>query len=194
MRMKKHRYLTEVSQGESSCPVNNLVNRTWTSKTRHGGDTTALDNGGLKVKQVLIVRNEKLMKKYKKEKVRMSKSDPADLPDELKHKPILTAGTIEYGQTGGQQVPLMESSLDTDIHEVYLFHGTKLECVPNIIEHGFDLKRARSGRYGKAIYLAESSEKADKYTGTDVIIITIEKMVLFENYYTFNKKLFIVNC
>ena len=50
-------------------------------------------------------------------------------------------------------------------NEMYLFHGTRLENIKGIIDNGFNLGRARMGLYGKAIYLAESSEKADQYSG-----------------------------
>ena len=51
-------------------------------------------------------------------------------------------------------------------NEAYLFHGTKIENVSGIIENGFDLTKAKAGLYGKAIYLAECSEKADQYADT----------------------------
>ena len=51
-------------------------------------------------------------------------------------------------------------------NEAYLFHGTKIENIQDIIENGFDLNKSKAGLYGKAIYLAECSEKADQYTDT----------------------------
>ena len=49
--------------------------------------------------------------------------------------------------------------------EVFLFHGTRLENAREIIENGFDVSRSKRGLYGHpAIYLAESSQKADQYT------------------------------
>ena len=59
----------------------------------------------------------------------------------------------------------LQCCVNLDPSEVYLFHGSKLEFIPGILEDGFDLKRARTGLYGKAIYLAENSEKADQYSG-----------------------------
>ena len=50
-------------------------------------------------------------------------------------------------------------------NEVFLFHGTKLANIPDILHKGFKLIKARKGLYGKGIYLAESSEKADQYAG-----------------------------
>ena len=48
--------------------------------------------------------------------------------------------------------------------ETYLFHGTLLANLKGITMNGFDVKKAskRSG-YGRGIYFAESSEKADRF-------------------------------
>ena len=45
-----------------------------------------------------------------------------------------------------------------------LFHGTGIQNVRSIVKHGFDLNRAsHTSLYGRGIYFAESSEKADQY-------------------------------
>lgn len=54
---------------------------------------------------------------------------------------------------------------DPTVNEMYLFHGTRSANVEGIIREGFNLSKARPGLYGKAVYLAESAEKADQYTG-----------------------------
>lgn len=48
--------------------------------------------------------------------------------------------------------------------EAYLFHGTRLRNVAGIIQKGFDIGQSKPGMFGKGIYLAESSQKADQYT------------------------------
>ena len=50
-------------------------------------------------------------------------------------------------------------------HEVYLFHGTQHTNARKIIENGFDITKIKRKPYGKGIYLTESSQKADQYTG-----------------------------
>ena len=47
--------------------------------------------------------------------------------------------------------------------EAYLFHGTRLSNVISIIENGFYLDKSKGGLFGKGIYLAENSRKADQY-------------------------------
>ena len=59
--------------------------------------------------------------------------------------------------------PLTINSGITNAGEAYLFHGTKLGNILSIIEHGFILDHSKEGLYGKGIYLAESSQKADQY-------------------------------
>ena len=52
----------------------------------------------------------------------------------------------------------------TDQGEAYLFHGTRLKNTVSIIDNGFDLDQSKHGMFGRGIYLAESSQKADQYT------------------------------
>jgi len=56
--------------------------------------------------------------------------------------------------------------LDTDVNEVFLFHGTTPEAASSIAESAFnvDLAGIRTGMlYGSGIYFAEASSKADEY-------------------------------
>ena len=52
----------------------------------------------------------------------------------------------------------------TETGEAYLFHGTLLKNVMSIVETGFDTNKSQDGLYGKGVYLAESSQKADQYS------------------------------
>mmetsp|Transcript_56531 Transcript_56531/g.163976 ORF Transcript_56531/g.163976 Transcript_56531/m.163976 type:complete len:408 (+) Transcript_56531:83-1306(+) len=68
-------------------------------------------------------------------------------------------------------------SLDAGANEWLLLHGTTEDATQAIARYGFDLERARQdSTCGTAIYLAESSTKADEYAspkkaGDDRIII-----------------------
>merc|ERR1712151_1224327 len=60
--------------------------------------------------------------------------------------------------------------LNDDIIERWLFHGTNPLSLEGIAKHNFDMGRAGSGAgelYGKGIYCAECSSKADEYTQED---------------------------
>jgi hypothetical protein len=61
--------------------------------------------------------------------------------------------------------------LDDGPIERWLFHGTNPRALEGIAEANFDLSRAGSGAggmYGKGIYCAECSSKADEYSEQDV--------------------------
>ena len=66
-----------------------------------------------------------------------------------------------------------EHLLSLGANEAYLFHGTKIDCVKHILKKGFDLSKSKEGFYGKAIYLAESSEKADQYAGKLMLLVAL---------------------
>ena len=67
-----------------------------------------------------------------------------------------------------------------DINETFLFHGTSRENINSIAQEGFELKReAHGSMYGRVVYLAESSEKADQYAGKVIFS--------FKNFNTKNK-------
>jgi len=81
-------------------------------------------------------------------------------------------------QTPGSEVRLQESlaaelpgpPLETAINEVWLFHGTKPIAADGITSNDFRLDLAGSSKgslYGRGIYLAENSSKADEYSKAD---------------------------
>ena len=52
----------------------------------------------------------------------------------------------------------------TAASELRLFHGTGIQHILSIVKYGFDLTKASDGSlYGRGIYFALSSEKADQY-------------------------------
>ena len=59
-----------------------------------------------------------------------------------------------------------------EINEGYFFHGTKPDVVENVICQGLDIRMAGTAVLGRAIYLAESSTKADQYTGFNFVLLT----------------------
>ena len=164
-----------VSYGQRSCPITKLVHHTWQYRERRGRDAVGLGHKGLKVKVVLKITNKVLQRKYVegRNKRKESVAIVSRFPDELLWKPILTLNmvNIKHETVAEPQVPVTETCLNIDPGEVYLFHGTKSTNIPKIIEQGFDITKASMGLYGKAIYMAESSEKADQYTGETICIL-----------------------
>ncbi|KAH3833545.1 uncharacterized protein LOC127877602 isoform X2 [Dreissena polymorpha] len=59
----------------------------------------------------------------------------------------------------------MASDLQSEINEVLLFHGTKLDTIDTICQSGFDTRLAsRDAMFGQGVYGAEKPTKADQYT------------------------------
>lgn len=61
---------------------------------------------------------------------------------------------------------ILKSELFPEINEHFLFHGTKADTYKKILSQGLDFRMAgEKGMFGQGMYLAESSTKADQYTG-----------------------------
>jgi len=69
-----------------------------------------------------------------------------------------------------QGMPADGSSLERGINETYLWHGTAPQAGKSIAEEGFRVDYAGTNAgtmYGRGIYLAECSSKADEYSAED---------------------------
>ncbi|KAI8484075.1 hypothetical protein Bbelb_381930 [Branchiostoma belcheri] len=66
--------------------------------------------------------------------------------------------------TGVLNTPVLNNLLVPEINEHFLFHGTKPERVEAIIAGGLDFRMSGQGMFGRGIYFAENSTKADQYT------------------------------
>lgn len=173
------RRLTELKDDKVKTDIVSLIHQTWKYDGRLGRDSKNLSHKSIIVKKILRVNNGNMWNNYKKLLLKLSSGVPHECPEELIRKPVMTSSSmISQVQENQNKETLRNNIIDTGVGssvtqtscqledcEVFLFHGTKLHNIPNIIEKGFDLKRARNGLYGKAIYFAESSEKADQYTG-----------------------------
>lgn len=57
--------------------------------------------------------------------------------------------------------------LESEINEVYLWHGTSYSAVTNIFQHDFRMgHKAHRGLFGQGLYFAESCAKADEYSSS----------------------------
>ncbi|CAE7335335.1 Parp12 [Symbiodinium necroappetens] len=72
--------------------------------------------------------------------------------------PVCTAGVVD-------QHPELFTPVDASLNEVYLWHGTHIRAALNIAHEGFDIQMAglNGTMYGKGMYFAENSTKADEY-------------------------------
>ena len=142
--------------------VNTLLNDTWLYDQRLGKDSVGLMHASIEVKKIFRICNDSLWTKYN-ETIKNSKHCLSRFPKELVENPIVTTYSKIYVTNPGKfNIPLKPN-------EVHLFHGTKFANILGIAERGFDLGKANKGLYGTALYMAESSEKADQYAGLYVV-------------------------
>lgn len=110
----------------------------------------------LVVQQVVRVQNSAAWLKYSKARAGVN----PQIPGTQLSPAILTASHDD---------PMVQRTLgmlDLDSNEHWLFHGTSLAGVQGIAQHDFKLAMAGSHRgtmYGRGVYLAECSSKADEY-------------------------------
>ena len=71
---------------------------------------------------------------------------------------------------GGSQ---LSKSLVSEINEYFLFHGTKHSGLKSIEDHGLDNRLSSNSMFGNGTYFAESSTKADQYTGDVWLLFTV---------------------
>merc|ERR1712217_684441 len=58
-----------------------------------------------------------------------------------------------------------QDDLQTDVNEVWAWHGLRLEVLDPVLNEGFDERVAElNGFYGGGCYLAVNSIKSDQYT------------------------------
>lgn len=119
----------------------------------------------LKVLRVVRVQNSTLLREYR-ERQRQIAGQLKDT-DRQRSRGILTPGV----RTSLLDPPLQTlPQLDESTIERWLFHGTNPRGLEGIAKSNFDLGRAGSGAggmYGKGIYCAGCSSKADEYTEED---------------------------
>ncbi|XP_013404384.1 uncharacterized protein LOC106169468 [Lingula anatina] len=178
-------YFTMGVSAEIFCAVTELVQGTWQSKkTGRGRDTRNLEHTFIVVKRVEAIKNEGLLERYKttKRQHRLRQTQgrlkPYYYVDPTMKKPM----TVET------ESPVLDT-LNEDINEQYLFHGTKSANIPSICAMGPDFRIARKGMFGRAIYLSESATKADQYADemdgrrTEDLQILICRVLLGNAYY-----------
>ena len=144
--------------------VAQLVKKTWVSQvTGQGKDARNLIHSKLLVKKVERIENYELYDKYARKRreffsrrAKGRKVVPIENISQGDSKPVMTSKISQR----------MLSDVYPDINEFYLFHGTKKEYQNNITKKGFDARYgSASAMFGAGVYAAESSSKADQYTG-----------------------------
>ena len=153
------RYLGSIKE------VDTLFNDTWQYNERHGRDSANLKHNSLEIKAICIVHKKQLIDIYRYETASFKEKHSFYPPIEIVSG---TKKVLTLDSNLASCLEAVDNSLPNncvDLNEVYLFHGTKTDNIRGIVESGFSLKYATNGLYGRALYLAESSEKSDQYSG-----------------------------
>ena len=166
--VNKQGKLVEVHSGLRD-KIIDLVKKTWDpSLVGKGSDAQGLGHTRIKVTKVERVENYDLFEQYvlkKKEfyqklsvvKKYRSIEDISSKGQKQAKGPILTTKQIHESL-------MVDMDLAKYANEHYFFHGTKNDCINNIIHKGLDDK-VGGGMFGQGIYGAEDFTKADQYTG-----------------------------
>lgn len=86
-------------------------------------------------------------------------------------KTLSSVSDVKYGcsRTESCLDNSWKKELYEEVNEGYFFHGTKKDRVDGLLKQGLDPRMSQGGAVlGTAVYLAESSTKADQYTGNFV--------------------------
>lgn len=129
-------------------------------------------------KLVSAVRNEnsKLWRKYvvKKAELQKERRTPGSIIADMQmHSDVVTT---KVWQKLESEVSGLAGSIDPEINEWYLFHGTSASASRNICSTDFKMRLAGSATgtlYGKGSYLAESITKADEYSKLEEGVYTV---------------------
>ena len=147
--------------GKTQKAVEQLVLGTWVTKfVGHGADSVGLKHNNIQITKVQRIENPDVYKKYR---TGIEFACETGLSEDYK-KITALSGQLEI-MTKQQNQAILEGSLIPDINEYFLFHGTKGEYVDHLVLQGMDPRVGGNGLFGKGLYLAESSTKADQYAG-----------------------------
>lgn len=149
--------------------VEKLVQSTWQSqKVGHGRDAKGLSElkyTSIKVLKVQRLENIDVYENYSHFRARLfHKAGDLGIFEQLAS---ISQSTGDIATTKSlKEDSVLTSELYHEINEHFLFHGTKPDTYKKILSQGLDFRMAgENGMFGQGVYLAESSTKADQYTG-----------------------------
>lgn len=147
--------------------IDSLVQKTWdTNHAGHGKDAAGLTHKSIKVIKIERLEHPELFIKYcQKRSTRFMEACKTGGNCPSLHKlPGCKRGIPLTTQYAG---PELQCEVYSDeVNEHYFFHGTKIDKLSAILSHGLDSRVGNmQAMFGSGIYGAESSTKADQYTG-----------------------------
>ncbi|XP_053400000.1 uncharacterized protein LOC123557665 isoform X2 [Mercenaria mercenaria] len=147
--------------------IERLVQSTWEpAKIGHGRDAKGLGDlnfKSLKVTKIERIENLTLYEQYCQRRQQLfHKAGEGPMFQQLSSIPGVKHGCSKVETYLDAS---FKKNLYPEINEGYYFHGTKTDRVQGLLKQGLDPRMAQGGVVlGAAVYMAESSTKADQYT------------------------------
>jgi O-acetyl-ADP-ribose deacetylase (regulator of RNase III)/uncharacterized membrane-anchored protein YhcB (DUF1043 family) len=138
--------------------IKKLVMGTWElGKIGQGRDASNLAHNSIEIQNIWTIENPGVFRKYYTTKKEIC------LNAAVNHFPRIDGLQNEH-EVRTKRHTVHNAKLIKEINEYYLFHGTKATCVPSIEHFGLDGRMTGDNSlFGRGIYFAESSTKADQY-------------------------------
>jgi ribosomal protein L33 len=111
---------------------------------------------GFQVERVIRVEDSKMWSRYTMRRDEIRQKRVGSIGLSRFKPPVFTGDVSKYSDSF--------EPLDSQVNEIYLWHGTDVRAALNIMAEGFQVNRKGSAMYGHGVYLAESSTKADEYS------------------------------
>ncbi|KAH9523255.1 hypothetical protein Btru_066215 [Bulinus truncatus] len=144
--------------------LSNLFSKTQDlNRIGHGADAKGLKYSTLKVTDVKRVENLELFETYRRERALLFKKmiKMGKICERVENLP----GSFGDVATAQWLPDFMKKELYYEINEHYLFHGAKTDSIITLVNNGIDPRVSNeSCMFGKGIYTAEKSTKADQYS------------------------------
>ncbi|XP_062622275.1 uncharacterized protein LOC134283813 [Saccostrea cucullata] len=153
--------------------IRKLVEKTFNPElVGQGADARNLSHKKIHVQKVELIENIDLYQEYSRKRRKMLhkvfKTKSPKFPTKVEAVPkkqgiknVVAKGAIFTEKIMDER---LKQDIVSKLNEVYLFHGTKSQFVGNIKAKGVDPKHGSDGgMFGRGIYCAESSTKADQY-------------------------------
>lgn len=140
--------------------VYEMVMKTWEqSKVGKGKDAKNLGCHSIKIINIFCNESPALLERYMAKRKQMSKAAARipfhKLKDQNDEAEVMT---MSLGLEN------LYGTLDHQVNEAFVFHGTKPEALSVIEAEGLDTRICGRALFGYGSYFAESSTKADQYT------------------------------
>ncbi|ESN94890.1 hypothetical protein HELRODRAFT_193757 [Helobdella robusta] len=156
-----------IKSDEKYKAVAEMVMKTWNANlARLGADARGLRHSNITISNIYLNENLDIYKDFRTAKKGfMEKFQQKNIKNPFPDLNLNRPQTCDYGH-------YLNSQLDKELNEVYLFHGTKEEHVDKIMHAGIDCRFSSTRTlFGPGAYFAENNKDARKPIGAKMYMI-----------------------